>query len=269
MTPPRLILVFLVTLTASATISDDWTNLCAKGQQAVLDKDYARAESIYGQALHTAEMFGKNDVRVASTERSLGVSLRGEKKLSAAEEAVQRAVSIYSVSPGTDSLEFAEAQFDLAGILMDEGKYPAALQSLNLLLAIFDKDLDPKDDKNALALCMEGDTYRMLKRYGSAETPLKRCAEIQSDNGEIDTPGFGEVANSLALVYQYLGKTTAADRYFTLAEKVREKSLGLLSPELAETLEAHAALLRQLGRAAEAKPKERMAAAIRSHAGKR
>jgi hypothetical protein len=54
-----------------------------------------------------------------------------------------------------------------------------------------------------------------------------------------------------------------------VAEAIRESSFGLMSPELAETLEAHAALLHQMGRDAEAKAKERMALSIRAHAPKK
>jgi len=206
---------------------------------------------------------------VAATEQGLGDILRSEKKLTEAEDALQRAVAIYFAASGDTSPDYAQAQFDLAAVLLDEGKYEQALHSLNLVLPVFDRTLDPNDNTMALALCMQGDSYRMLRKYASAETPLRRCAEIRSENGTVDTPQFAAAANSLAIVYQYLGKYSEADRYFTFAEKIREKTLGLLSVELAETLEAHAVLLHQLGREDEAKQKQRMAAAIRAHMGRK
>lgn len=246
-------------------MDDDWSALYSQAQHAVAVKDYARAEAIYNKALHQAELFGKDNVRVASTSQGLGIALRCEKKLSEAEDAIRRAVTIYSSSPGDASIEFAQAQFDLVGVLMDEGKYQPALDSTKRLLPIFDRNFGPDDNKTAAALCMQGDTYRMLKMYASAEGPLRRCAEIQSADGEVGTPQFGEAANSLALVYQHLGKYKDADKYFRYAAAIREHTLGLLSPELADTLEAHAALLRQLGRDAEARQKEKLAAGIRAH----
>ena len=83
------------------------------------------------------------------------------------------------------------------------------------------------------------------------------------------TPEFGETIYSLALVYQHLGKFTEADRNFAYSGTIREKTLGLISPEVAETLEAHAVLLRQMGRDSDAKKKEREAVAIRAHVAKK
>jgi tetratricopeptide (TPR) repeat protein len=105
--------------------------------------------------------------------------------------------------------------------------------------------------------------------YSRAEPALKRCADRLSDDGEVASPEFGDAANSLAIVYQFTGKYALADRYFNYAETIRENTLGILSPELADTLETHAILLHQLGRDKEAKDKERLAAEIRAHAKRR
>jgi tetratricopeptide (TPR) repeat protein len=257
--------VILVALPAFATVDDEWSGMYGQAQKAAALKDYSTAETTYNKALHLAELFGKDDVRVASTSQALGNTLRAQKKFSQAEDAIRRAVTIYAVKPGDNSIEFGQAQFDLAAVLIDEGKFEPALQSTKLLLPIFDRNLGPDDNKTAAALCMQGDTYRMLKLYGSAEGPLKRCSEIQAEDGDVGTPAFGETANSLAVVYQHLGKLQEADRYFNYAEKIREISVGIMSAELADTLEAHAALLHQLGRDIEAKPKASLAAAIRAH----
>lgn len=259
----------LFTLPAFAGVDDDWRNLYSQAQYAAVSKDYAKAEAIYNKALHEAERFGSDDVRVASTLQGLGVTLRREKRLTDAEGDLERAVSIYSTNPGDDSLEFALAQTDLAGVLTDEGKYQPALQSLTLALPIFDHKLAPEDNQIAAALCMQGDTYRMLKMYSRAEVPLRRCADIRADDGGVGTAEFGEAANSLAIVYQFTGKYAEADLYFNYAETIRVTSLGFLSPEFAATLEAHAILLHQLGQDKEAKDKEKLAAQIRSHTSRK
>ena len=175
-------------------------------------------------------------------------------------------MAIYAVNPGETSSEYAEVQFVLAGILMDQGKYQPALESVQVSLPIFEQTLGPNATAIVDATCMYGDALRQLKRYASAEKPLKRCADMRADDGGVVTPEFGEAANSLAIVYQHIGNYKEADRYFTFAAKIREQSLGLQSIQLAETLEAHAALLRLLGRDAEAKTKEKVAAAIRRSA---
>ena len=266
----RLALVLaVIVLPLPASVDDDWKNLYIQAQHTGATRDFAQAEALYNKALRTAELFGKTDPRVASTLQGLGTTLRSEKKPAEAEDAFRRAAEIYTLDPGVGSLVFARIHFDLAGVLMDEGKYDAALQSLKRLLPVFDELLGPHDVDSATALCMQGDSYRMLKMFSNAEPPLKRCADLRSDDGGIGTAEFGEAANSLALVYQHLGKYSAADSYFRLAGKIRELFLGITSPELADTLEAYASLLHQLGRDAEAKQKERLAAAIRARAGKK
>jgi tetratricopeptide (TPR) repeat protein len=264
-----LVLTLVCAALLPAGVDDRWSEIYSQGQHAVALKDYANAETIYNNALKEAMRFGENDVRVATTLQGLGTALRNENKLAEAEAAVTRASAIYATASGEHSLEYAEAQFDLAGMLLSEGKYEQALQALNRLLPVFDLNLGPRDVRTAAALCMQGDSFRLLKRYGSAEPQLKRCADIRQEDAGVGTPEFGEAANSLAIVYQHLGKYRAADNYFKLAETIRETSLGITSPELAETLDAHAALLRQLGLVDEAKKKEKMAASIRAFSGKK
>jgi hypothetical protein len=59
------------------------------------------------------------------------------------------------------------------------------------------------------------------------------------------------------------GKFSAAEPRFRLVEKIREKTLGITNPVLAQTMEDHAAVLRELGRDKEAAQLTTMAAAIR------
>ncbi len=269
---PRFFLLasVLLALPLFGSVDDTWKDLYSQAQRASAIKDYAKSEEIYKKALHEAERFGDNDVRVASTSEGLGVALRYEKKFTEAEAAAQRAVTIYFATTGTDSLEYADAQFDFADILIAEGKLDQALQSLGRLLPVFDRNFGPSDVKTAAALCMQGDAFRTLKRYASAEIPLKRCADIREEDAGVVTPEFGEAANSLAIVYQHLGKYSLADSYFKYPEIILERSPeGILNPQLADALEAHAAVLRQLGREEEAKKKEKLASAIRAHTGRK
>ncbi len=264
--PRRLFILFPILalpVTLAAGVDDMWKDVCSQARQASAIKDFAKAESLWSRAMVQAERFGKEDQRVAVTSQGIASLLRQQKKLPEAEEAIRRAVQIFAVTPGEGSIELAQADFDLAVILVDEGKYDLALRSLKRLLPAYDQNFGPGDAHMADALCLQGDSFRMMKLYSSAEGSLKRCADVRSEDGGVGTPEFGEAANSLALVYQKLGKTADADRYFSLAEKIRENVLGITSPEFAETLEAHAALLRQLGRTDEAKKKEKMADIVR------
>jgi len=47
---------------------------------------------------------------------------------------------------------------------------------------------------------LQGDVFRLLKLYASAETSLTRCADIQSEDGDIGSPAFGEAAVSSSII---------------------------------------------------------------------
>ena len=264
-----LALAVVCVFPALAGVADDWRNLYSLAVNAASLKDYAKAEAIFSKALKEAELFGKTDVRVGSTLQGLAGVEQAEKRLAEEEDAARRAVDIFSNNPGEDSIEYGQGQFTLAGILMDEGKHQSALDSIQKALPIMERQLGPSDNAVADSICMQGDAFRLLKMYGSAETPLKRCADLRADNNGVNTAEFGEAANSLALVYEHLGQYKEADRYFNYAAKIREITLGLTSPALAETLEAHAVLLHQLGRDAEAKQLEHLAASIRARSARK
>jgi tetratricopeptide (TPR) repeat protein len=252
-----------------AGVDDEWKELYNQALRATAVKNFPLAEITYAKALHEAEVFGGNDIRVASTSLGMAAMYRAEKKLPEAETAAHRAVDIYAVRPGEDSLDYGQAQISLAAVLNDEGKYDSSLVSTRKALPILEKNLGPDSVSVADGICLQGGLDRQLKLYASAEAPLKRCAELRLDDGGPTSPEFGEAANNIAIVYQHLGRLGDADKQFKVAEAIRESSFGLMSPELAETLEAHAALLHEMGRDAEAKTKERMAASIRAHAPKK
>jgi tetratricopeptide (TPR) repeat protein len=248
---------------------DQWQNLSSLAVNATTFGDFGKADAIFARALHDAELFGKEGPRAATVLQAMAVLRRKEKRLPEAEESARHAVTIFGNNPGDQSMEFAQAQVTLSGVLLDEAKYQPALDAVNRALPIIQANSSINDVNLSDAICLQGNVYRLLKTYASAETPLKRCADMRADNNGVNTPEFGEAANSLALVYQHRGEYKEADRYFTYAAKIREVSLGIMSPALADTLEAHALLLRQLGRDAEAKDKEHMAATIRAHLGKK
>jgi tetratricopeptide (TPR) repeat protein len=262
-------LTLVCALPAPGAADDEWRNLYSLAVNATAVRDYAKADAIFSRALRDAELFGKADPRVATTLQGLAGLQRSEKHLPEAEENARHAVSIFTNNPGEESIEFGQGQFTLAAVLMDEGKYQPALDAVRKALPLIEGSLGPSDIATADAICLEGDAFRLLKMYASAEPPLKRCADMRSDSNGVNTVEFGDAANSLALVYEHLGEYKEADRYFTYAAKIREITLGITSPALAETLEAHAVLLHQLGRDGEAKQKERMAASIRAHAAKK
>ena len=84
--------------------------------------------------------------------------------------------------------------------------------------------------KTATVLCMIGDAYRFQKSYGEAEAPLRRCADIRESDGGVQNPELADALHSLALSYEGEGKYALAEPRFRLAEKIREGTLGIMSP---------------------------------------
>jgi len=138
-----LILTLLCAACAWAGVDDDWKDQFSQASRAAALKDFPTAETAYAKALKSAEIFGKDDKRVASTVQGRANLFRAEKKLGEAEEDARRALAIYIVSPGEKSMEFGETQFILTGILMDEGKFDGALDAVRRALPILEQNLGP------------------------------------------------------------------------------------------------------------------------------
>ena len=60
---------------------------------ATTSKDYVQAEHFLNSALHEAQRFGADDVRVGSTQNTLGLVYVAENKFKEAENAYQKALA--------------------------------------------------------------------------------------------------------------------------------------------------------------------------------
>jgi tetratricopeptide (TPR) repeat protein len=248
----------------TAQLGDDaWKDLVADGQHAAVSNDYSKAEQSYVKALHEAERFAADDWRVGATLEGLGQVYRAEKKYSDGENAFRRSRDILSKANGDDSLEVANVNFDTAGLLIDASRPAEALAFIRQTLPVYERLMGGTNNQTADALCVMGDSLRLTKNLGDAETALKRCLSIRQSDGGIDTTEFADALHSLALTYAGEAKYALAEPRFKLAEKIRENKLGLTSPLLAQTFEDHAAVLKSMGRAKEAARLMVLSAAIR------
>jgi tetratricopeptide (TPR) repeat protein len=240
-----------------------WKNQIILGLRAAGAKDYPKAEQAFLKALQEAQHFGAEDSRVGTTLNSLGLVYRAEKKYSEAEAAYRRALAIMETLYG-ETMGTANLNFNIASVMFDAGHQADALPNLRRTLAIYEKLLGPTSLKVASAVCMEGDAYRVMKRYPESEEQLHRCADIrEKDGGILENGELADALHGLALTYIAEGKFSAAEPRLRLAEKIREKTLGITSPLLAQTMDDHVAVLRHLSRFKEAESLEAIATAIR------
>lgn len=257
------VLALLTTCPAARAQSEKaWKNFVETGLRAAAVKDYPTAEQALLKAVREAESFGPNDARIGSTLNTLGLIYRAEKKYSEAEGAYRRALGIMEAAYG-ESVDVGNINFNIAGVMFDQGHQGDALPNVRKALAIYERLLGGASMKTAAALCMEGDAYRLMKRYPEAETVLRRCADIRERAAGIGSNDLADALYSLALTYVGEGNFSDAEARLRLAETIREKTLGITSPLLAQTMEDHAAALRELGRDREAGKLTEMAAAIR------
>jgi tetratricopeptide (TPR) repeat protein len=254
----------LLTLSQSASAQDErlWKRLVMDALKAAGEHDYPKSEQAFTKALHQAENFGPNDIRAGSTLNSLGLVYRAEKKYGDAEGAYRRALVIMEAAYG-ESIDVGNINFNIAGVMFDQGHQADALPYLQKTLPIYQRLLGDASLKTAATLCMEGDAFRLMKRYPEAETVLRKCADIREMDSGLQTNDLADALYSLALTYVGEGNFTAAETRLKLVETIREKTLGITSPLVAQTMEDHAAALKQLGRDREAGKLITMAAAIR------
>lgn len=247
-----------------------WRNLVMKALSFAAAHDYPQSEQLFQKALREAARFGPNDPRVGTTFNSLGLVLKEEKRYSEAESFFRRALGVLEKAYGYDSIDVANINFNIASILADQGKHADSMPQLQKSLATYRRQLGAKSLKSATVLCMIGDAHRASRSWQQAEQPLKECGEIREANGGMMNGELADALFSLARVYEKEGKYALADPRFRLAEKIREKTQGVMSPGFAEILEAHSAMLKAMGRDVEAQKDASLAEAIRrnEHKGK-
>jgi tetratricopeptide (TPR) repeat protein len=256
--------LFVLNAIPAAKAQDEkpWRVLVIQALNAAAVKDYPRAEQAFVKALREAENFGKLDSRLGTTLNALGLVYRAEKKYRDAENSYRRALVIMATVYGS-SIDAANVNFNIANAMFDQGRQIEALPDVQEALRIYEKLLGPTALKTAAVLCMEGEAYRLMKRYGESEPPLRRCADAREIDNGVQSSELADALQSLSLTLIAEGKFGAAEPRLKLAERIREKSLGITSPLLAQTMEDHAGVLKELGRDKEARRLTLMAATIR------
>lgn len=257
-------LFLALALTAGAQEADEtWRDLIGSGQSAFARNQYSEAEEAYLKAEHEAERFGSDDWRVGTTLQGLGETYRMEKKIGEAEAALRRALAIIEKNNDDDSVEVASVNYDIGSAMLDGGRPAEAVIYARKALTAYQTRLGGTSSETGGAFCLLGDSLRSMRNFIDAEEPLRNCADIREAVGGIDSLGLADALHSLALTYVGEKKYKDADSRFSMAEKIREKKLGITSPMLAQTMEDHAALLKTIGRDREAARLTALASAIR------
>ena len=263
-----LLLACATLFAADPPVSNDqlfaaWQTLIIAATRAAAAKDFNSAEDLLQRAVKITARFPSGDPRAGTTQNTLGLVYREEKKYAEAAKAFESALTMLERSYGPESLDVANIDFNIASALIGDGKYEAALPHIQHSRSIFQKVLGAQSLKAAAAYCLLGEAYRNMSRFDEAEKPLKQCADMREAADGVESPDLADALYNLGLVYEHQGKLKLAEPNLRLAAKIRELTIGVTSPEFAEALEAHSAILKSLGRADEAKKEEALVGAVR------
>jgi tetratricopeptide (TPR) repeat protein len=252
---------------------------------------YSEAETLYKQALAIAEKREPDRWQTAIYLGHLAVLYHAQGKLTEAEPLYKRALAIAEKRLRPDQPDLAVDLGNLALVYKDEGKYADSEPLLRRALAIQNEVLDPDDPalfatvENLVVVLVRLGHETEAKRYkaqamrisldlkamaahgrghdAEAETLCKQAlASAEEFLGPQDTEVARELYN-LAVVYKAEDKNKEAEELLRRALGIEEKArptdlhVAIISENLA-------AVLRKLGRGAEAKKYEKQAEQIRA-----
>ncbi len=206
--------------------------------------------------------YGPDHPRVAAALNNLGRVLSGQGDHAAAEPLFRRALAIQTKALGEYHPNLATTLNNLANLLTAQKKYDEAIAMFRRALAIREKALGPDHPDVAWSL---GDLGVLLRDRGdlaAAEPQFRRALAIFERAGV--GQGVAWTLNDLAILNRKRGDLTASEDYFRRAVAAFESAMGPSHPDLAECLDAYAALLRQMGKNSDAASLEARARAIRN-----
>jgi tetratricopeptide (TPR) repeat protein len=279
----------LIAFSAVFAIGQPWIELSKLAKQCQDADDLQGAESLYREALRSAEKeLGESDKRLTPLLSALAFSLHFDARNAEAEPLAQRAYSIARESGDqrltglmlntlgiiisgegqkaraepvlrrsaalleAGSLDFARASNNLAALYLDTHQYAKAEQELARVLPLYEKYLGSDHPEMALVF---GNMFAVLagqNRSGEGEPYLRRALAI----AEKQFPDGLKMANlqlCLAKLEADRENLKAAVRLLEKVIAIQERLLGPEHPQLANTLVAYSNVLRRMHQKAEAR----------------
>lgn len=154
--------------------------ITALGRDYFKTRRLAIAEECFIEALKQAEVFGENDLRLASSLNNLAALYHSQGKYAFAEEHYKRALKVHENVHGADHQEVAPVLMNLALVYCVKSRYDEAEALFLKAIAIKESHFG----SNAQELISVLTNYaRMLEREGRKEEAEKldqRVAEIKA-----------------------------------------------------------------------------------------
>ena len=228
-------------------VATSWVNLGVLEERNANPKD-ARIDFETGLAVAEKSLGAENYGLTGILDR-LGRLLSEQKLYSDAEPVFQRSLSIREKVLGVRHTDVAPALENLAMVYFFDTKYVEAEPLFQRALQIWQSTQNPLSPLVAQALDNLGSLYSAQKRYNDAEPFFIKALAIRETKDV-------ESLSDLALLYQAVKDLKRADDYYQRAILIGEKGLGGDHPEVLDTMNEYAAMLREAGRLADAKKVE-------------
>jgi tetratricopeptide (TPR) repeat protein len=195
----------------------------------------------------------------------LGVSLTMQAKVSEAEEALLRCLSLQRELFGSDDLEVATTLYYLAKLHRLQGRYVDAIARLTEALHIRTAVMEPEDRGIAEILHQFGAIYGLRQKNGASHAMYLLAAELRERALRSDTTETAETLRAIAGIHVDRKEYQKAGELLTRALQIQEKGLGGSHSEVAVTLASLASVHNRLEQAESAENYARRSLAIREN----
>jgi serine/threonine protein kinase/tetratricopeptide (TPR) repeat protein len=213
------------------------------------------------------QLYGNDDVRVASVTASLGGLYVKNQHPAEAVSFLRRALGFYGRAENQDSVKLATVLTNLGTAFSRNEQYDSASHYLQRAIAMRTRLLPPDSPELGSSWNNLGTNYYLLGRYAEAADAYEKARPIIEKVYGPDHPRVAVLLNNLAEIYWRRKRYDDARRDFHRALDIERKALTPDHPWLATTLSGLANVYRDEGKYPHADSLYRRAIQIREKVG--
>jgi tetratricopeptide (TPR) repeat protein len=222
-----------------------------RANAAYVAKDYKEAERLALAAADEAQRAGpsKNEEAIKALELA---GWSAEKRIEYA-EALARLRDAEKLTDRTrDPLDWAQVQFAIAVVLVDQGQYGDAERTFRAVLQERERVLGSEHPDTLAARSHLENAFFYEGKYAESEAEARALLAIQEKVHGLEHPDTLKARNNLASTLSYEGKYAGAETEFRTLIKLKEKVFGPEDPNTLRSRNNLAAMLGMEGKYAEA-----------------
>jgi tetratricopeptide (TPR) repeat protein len=228
-----------------------------------LTGNYVQSEAYLTDSLRAVRAFPRPDPYEARVLNNLGAFYYEMKDLGKAEKAFKKAISIFEKQLGQDPAELSLFLSNLGGVYVLRKKWDSAAPLLDRALLLVEQSPLPSNLLLAGVLDNLGMMHRFRKNFVESEKFLRKAYALRLDLLGPEHPLVVVTGVKLAGTLRDSGRYEDAERLYSEALAIYEKTSRVPTVDAAMTLEELAHLFRQTSRGRNAEPLEARAKAIR------